>query len=322
MESTILKKKTKILLATVITLIVLTVVGFVSAGMYFYNVAVVPSHKTFLSNDKIKKNSPLYAGTKWYYNVKKIHWTQKSATGNLKLVANYIPADKKTNKTVVIAHGYMGSKEKMAPYAYIFHQMGYNVLTPDDRGQGQSEGNYVGYGWPDRLDYIKWMKKVIKYQGPKTEIVMFGVSMGGATTMMVSGEKDVPHQVKAFIEDCGYTSVSDEINYEAGQLYHMPAFPRWPLVPILSGITHIRAGYSMYEASSLNQVKKNHRPMLFIHGADDEFVPTRMVYPLYKASKGPKQLLVVKNAAHAASYETNPKLYVDTIKGFLNKYFK
>lgn len=235
MEITILKKKTKILLATVITLIVLTVVGFVSAGMYFYNVAVVPSHKTFLSNDKIKKNSPLYAGTKWYYNVKKIHWTQKSATGNLKLVANYIPADKKTNKTVVIAHGYMGSKEKMAPYAYIFHQMGYNVLTPDDRGQGQSEGNYVGYGWPDRLDYIKWTKKVIKYQGPKTEIVMFGVSMGGATTMMVSGEKDVPHQVKAFIEDCGYTSVSDEINYEAGQLYHMPAFPRWPLVTILSG---------------------------------------------------------------------------------------
>ena len=322
MESTILKKKTKILLATVITLIVLTVVGFVSAGMYFYNVAVVPSHKTFLSNDKIKKNSPLYAGTKWYYNVKKIHWTQKSATGNLKLVANYIPADKKTNKTVVIAHGYMGSKEKMAPYAYIFHQMGYNVLTPDDRGQGQSEGNYVGYGWPDRLDYIKWMKKVLKYQGPKTEIVMFGVSMGGATTMMVSGEKDVPHQVKAFIEDCGYTSVSDEINYEAGQLYHMPAFPRWPLVPILSGITHIRAGYSMYEASSLDQVMKNHRPMLFIHGANDKFVPTRMVYPLYKASKGPKQLLVVKNAAHAASYQTNPKLYVDTIKGFLNKYFK
>ena len=322
MESTILKKKTKILLGTVITLIVLTVVGFVGAGMYFYNVAVVPSHKTFLSNDKVKKNSPLYPGTKWYYNVKKIHWTQKSATGNLKLVANYIPADKKTNKTVVIAHGYMGNKEKMAPYAYIFHQMGYNVLTPDDRGQGQSEGNYVGYGWPDRLDYIKWMKKVIKYQGPKTEIVMFGVSMGGATTMMVSGEKDVPHQVKAFVEDCGYTSVADEINYEAGQLYHMPAFPRWPLVPILSGITHIRAGYSMYEASSLDQVKKNHRPMLFIHGANDKFVPTRMVYPLYRASKGPKQLLIVKNAAHAASYQTNPKLYVDTIKEFLNKYFK
>lgn len=60
MEITILKKKAKILLATVITLIILTVVGFVSAGMYFYNVAVVPSHKTFLSNDKIKKNSPLY----------------------------------------------------------------------------------------------------------------------------------------------------------------------------------------------------------------------------------------------------------------------
>lgn len=78
----------------------------------------------------------------------------------------------------------------------------------------------------------------------------------------------------------------------------------------------------MYEASSLDQVKKNHRPMLFIHGGKDTFVPTKMVYPLYNATKGPKELLVVKNAAHAASYQTNPKLYVKTIKGFLNQYFR
>lgn len=317
-----MKKKVKALIITLVVLISLTLVGLIGAGMYFYNVAVVPAHKSFFKTESVKPNSPLYAGTKWYQQVKKIKWTQESVGGHLNLVANYIPAEHKTNQTVVIAHGYMGSKEKMAPYAYIFHQLGYNVLTPDDRGQGQSQGNYVGYGWPDRLDYIKWIRQVIHHNGSDSKIVMFGISMGGATTMMVSGEKSVPTQVKAYIEDCGYTSVADEINYEAGQLYHMPAFPKWPLVPILSGITHLRAGYSMYEASSLNQVKKNHLPMLFIHGGKDKFVPTKMVYPLYEASKGPKQLLIVKNAPHAASYQTDPQLYVKTIQQFLKRYFK
>lgn len=39
-------------------------------------------------------------------------------------------------------------------------------------------------------------------------IILYGVSMGGATVMNVAGEK-IPKQVKAIIEDCGYTSVWD-----------------------------------------------------------------------------------------------------------------
>ncbi|UQS84553.1 alpha/beta hydrolase [Apilactobacillus apisilvae] len=321
MERFHLGKKIKLLLTTIGIFFFLICFGFLGAGLYFYHVAVVPGKKNFLSKQKISKSSPLYPGTEWYKNAKKYRWTQMSTTDHLKLVANYLPADKKTNKTVIVAHGYMGNKEQMAPYAYIFHKMGYNVLTPDTRGHGQSQGNYVGYGWPDRMDYIKWMRRVIEENGKDSEMVMFGVSMGGATTMMVSGEKSVPKQLKAYIEDCGYTSVADEINYEAKQLYHLSDFPRWPLVPIVSGITHLRAGYSMYKASALNQVKKNHKPILFIHGDNDNFVPTRMVHPLYEASRGPKQLLLVKKAAHASSYKTDPQLYVKTIKEFLSKYF-
>ena len=65
---------------------------------------------------------------------------------------------------------------------------------------------------------------------------IFGVSMGGATTMMSSGLK-MPKQVKAYIEDCGYTNVKDEIEHEAEDLYHFSGFSRFPLVEVLSGIT-------------------------------------------------------------------------------------
>ncbi len=314
-----MKTKNKIIIAS-ISIVALLSAGLLGAGLYFYKVAVVPAPKAFLAGKaKITKKDPLYPAHAWYQKVPKRKWYETSAGGNLKLDANYITASKRTNRTIVIAHGFMNNKDTMFPYAYMFHKLGYNVLIPDARGQGDSQGNYIGYGWPDRLDYLKWIKQVIKKGGPSSQIVMFGTSMGGATTMMVSGIKGVPSQLKAYIEDCGYTSAYEEITYQAKQLYHLPEFP---LVPLVSLITKIKDGYSFQEADALKQVRKNTKPMLFIHGAHDKFVPTKMVYPLFHASRGPKQLAIMPGQGHAKSYQNNPKLYTQTVKKFLDKYFK
>jgi len=298
--------------------VVVICIGIGAAGCYFYNMAVARGRKAFINNSTvIKKSDPLYHQKKWYQAAKKYTWRETSATKNLKLVASYVPASKQTNKTIVIAHGFGGSSSKMGEYAGLFHELGYNVLLPDDRGAGRSQGTYIGYGWPDRLDYLKWIRQVIHRNGPQSQIVMFGTSMGGAPTMMVSGEK-TPKQVKAYIEDCGYTSIYDEIKYQAMSMYHIPEYP---LVPVVSGINYLNNGYTFKQASALKQVAKNHKPMLFIHGTSDTFVPTKMVYPLYRADKGPKRLVLVKGAKHAKSYSHAPGLYRSVVKAFLDRYF-
>lgn len=167
----------------------------------------------------------------------------------------------------------------------------------------------------------KWSQQVIKQTGQRSEIAIMGVSMGGATTMMTSGLK-LPKQVKCFIEDCGYTNAKNEIEHEAQALYGMPAFPRFPLVEVLSLVSRVKAGYFLGDASSLKQLHKNKKPMLFIHGSKDKFVPTEMVYKNYRATSGPKQLLVVKGATHAESIEHNHRLYKKTVVKFLRKYLK
>ena len=313
-------KKHKKLWIWIISIVSVMVIAFAGAGYYFYTVAIVPGQKSFLSKKKpLEKTDPLYRQTKWYNDTKKEKWDMTSADDNLKLDANYIPAAHKTNKTVIILHGYMNNKDTMGPYAAMFHELGYNTLLPDARGHGQSQGKYVGYGWREKSDVKKWAKKVIAHNGQNSKIAIFGVSMGGATTMMTSGEK-LPKQVKAFVEDCGYTSVKDEIEHEAQDLYNMPAIPRFPLVEVLSGINKVKVGYYLADGSSINQLKKNKRPMLFIHGAKDTFVPTKMVYKNYAASRGPKELWIVPGASHAKSYATHPKAYEQHIKQFLNKY--
>lgn len=313
-------KKHKKLWVWVISIIGVLVIAFAGAGYYFYTVAIVPGQKNFLSKKKpLKKSDPLYEQTKWYNTVKKEKWYMTSTDDNLKLDANYIPAFHKTNKTVILLHGYMNSKDDMGPYAAMFHQLGYNTLLPDARGHGQSQGNYVGYGWREKGDVRKWANKVIKYNGENSRIAIFGVSMGGATTMMTSGQK-MPNQVQAYIEDCGYTNTKAEIEHEAQSIYHMPAFPRFPLVEILSGYTKLNAGYFLNNADSIKQLKKNHKPMMFIHGNKDTFVPTEMVYENYRATQGPKELWIVPNATHAKSFATHPKQYEQKVEKFLNKY--
>ncbi|KRM87338.1 alpha/beta hydrolase [Lacticaseibacillus thailandensis] len=297
-------------------LIVFILAAYCAACLYFYNYAFVPSKKSFLGSGDTRQERVDKA---WLQRVHKQTW-HETATGHRswQLVADYVPAAHHTNKTVVVAHGYMNTKEDMASYIRMFHAAGYNVLAPDDRGHGQSDGNYIGYGWPDRLDYRRWIKQVIARDGQSSKIAMFGVSMGGATTMYTAGLK-LPHQVKAFIEDCGYTSISDELAAKAKSMYHLP---RWPLVPGVIATASLITHNNFAAARTSATLAHNHRPMLFIHGNKDNFVPTRMVYANYRAAKGPKQLWVVPGAAHAKSLATHPVAYRRHVLKFLHRYLQ
>ncbi|MCC9921034.1 alpha/beta hydrolase, partial [Streptococcus agalactiae] len=236
---------------------------------------------------------------------------------NIKQVAWYVPAVKKTHKTAVVVHGFANSKENMKAYGWLFHKLGYNVLMPDNIAHGESHGQLIGYGWNDRENIIKWTEMIVD-KNPSSQITLFGVSMGGATVMMASGEK-LPSQVVNIIEDCGYSSVWDELKFQAKEMYGLPAFP---LLYEVSTISKIRAGFSYGQASSVEQLKKNNLPALFIHGDKDNFVPTSMVYDNYKATAGKKELYIVKGAKHAKSFETEPEKYEKRISSFLKKYEK
>jgi fermentation-respiration switch protein FrsA (DUF1100 family) len=302
-----------------VSIIMVIVIALGAAGGYFFNVAEVRAKKDFVGSGILKADNPLYSRQEAFLNLDSTTWHLTAADGT-KLVGNYVPAATKTNKTVIVIHGFGVEHKAMAPYGDMFHNMGYNVLMPDDRAAGKSEGKYIGFGYLDAKDYKEWVNEVIKKNGSDSEIVVMGASMGAATTMMLSG-MNPPSQVKAYIEDAGYTSVYDEIYYQAGDMYGMPKWLAKTLVPVVSLYSKVLAGYDYYEASAEKLLAKNTRPMLFIHGADDTFVPTKFLEPLYKASNGPKEKYLVKGAKHVQSYEVDPAAYEQKVSGFLAKYF-
>ena len=298
---------------------VLAIAGLGYAGNYFYDYAVVPSEKDFLEGDTpgTDENQTGSEAQNWFTDAANREMWQLTSEDDLKLSAIYLPAEEKNQgKTAIIAHGYMGNAETMADYAKMYHDLGYNVLVPDARGHGQSEGDYIGFGWPERKDYVQWINKVLEENGNSQEIVLYGVSMGAATVMTTSVEK-LPNNVKAIIEDCGYSSVHDELAYQLDDMFSLPAFP---LMQVTSLVTKVRAGYFFGEASAVDQLKKNQRPMLFIHGDADTFVPFEMLDKVYRATKGPKEKYVVKGAEHAEAYKTDPEKYQQVVRQFLSQY--
>lgn len=233
--------------------------------------------------------------------------------------ACYAFADSTTNRTAVIVHGYTDNAIRMFMIGYLYnHSLNYNILLPDLYGHGDSEGDHIQMGYKDRINVLRWMEIANEIFGGKTQMVVHGISMGAATTMEVSGEKQADY-VKCFVEDCGYTSAWDEFANELKEMYGMPKFP---LLYAASFVCDLKYGWSFKDSSPLKQVAKCHLPMLFIHGDNDTFVPTSMVYPLYEAKPEPKELWIVPGATHAMSYRDYPEKYTEKVKNFTDKYIK
>lgn len=309
-----------VVLAIAIIIIVL-VVAIVLVSLYFYQVAIARSDKDFLNGNPDLEVSATVDVTndrheKWWVEQAFQIWSLTSEDG-LRLHAYYLAAEKPTRATVILAHGYSGQAGNMASLAQMYSEkLGFNVLLPDARGHGRSEGGYIGFGWQERKDYLGWIQQVLEKNGEQSEIVLHGISMGGATVMMTSGE-DLPRQVKAIIEDCGYTSVKDQLTYQLGRMYKLPSFP---LLHSTSLLTKLRAGYSFGEASAVKQVQKSKTPILFIHGDADLFVPFDMVITLYSNGPAEKELLIVPGAGHGLARQTDPNRYDETVLRFLEKY--
>lgn len=241
------------------------------------------------------------------------------ADDGVKLHAYYAYASKPTRKTAVIVHGYTDSAIRMFHIGYLYNKsLDYNIIVPDLRYTGLSEGDAIQMGWKDRLDVIDWIDLTPALFGDSIETVVHGISMGAATTMMTSGE-NLPDYIKCFVEDCGYTSVWEQFKKELDEQFGLPAFP---LLYTASWICQIQNGWNFHEASAINQVKKCRKPMFFIHGDKDDFVPTYMVHEVYNAKPEPKEIWIVPDTDHATSYKNYPDEYTKRVKEFTDKYIK
>lgn len=307
-----MKRFKKITISIFIVLLTLFIGGSSLVGVLFYNLALNANYSKDIIYAEYNDEN-LNDAQKWLEE--KSNYSDKYIESYDKLQLHSYVVTQNSNKWAIVVHGYGGSGKLMSDKSKYFYDMGYNVLIPDLRGHGKSEGDYIGMGWKDRLDIISWINFIIN-ENPNAEIVLHGTSMGAATVLMTSGE-NLPSNVKAIVADCAYTSAWDEFSYQLETYLKVPSSY---ILNVTNMVTKLKAGYSLKEASALECVKKATVPILYIHGDKDKFVPYSMMDKLYDATNSPKEKLTIEGGEHANSDLVSPFLYWLTLEDFLNQY--
>ncbi len=216
----------------------------------------------------------------------------------------------------VLLHGYTGWKEEMYHHAAEYYERGFNVLCPDLRCQGESEGDFIGMGWTDREDVILWINNILETY-PDAEIVVQGESMGASCALMLNG-LNLPENIVCLISDCAY---SDSVTMFRKQLKDWFSLPDVGFIGSARLWLRIRGGYDLKDASALAEVAKGSVPTLFIHGEQDRIVPVEAAAELYEASNATeKEIMIVQGAGHVQSCYKDPETYYGKIFDFIGNY--
>lgn len=214
-------------------------------------------------------------------------------------------------------HGWRGHALRDGCIGFqICQELQFNLLLVDQRGHGRSGGKCTTMGVKEREDCVAWARWAAQ-RWPERDMVLMGVSMGGATVLMAA-EQGLPDAVKAIIADCGFTSPREILR--ACVPVMLPGLPAGPCYAIGRLGARLFVHFDPNQADARTALAACPVPVLFLHGEADSFVPCEMSRENYAACTAPKRLVTFPGAPHAASYYADPDRYLHEVSSFLNQY--
>lgn len=237
---------------------------------------------------------------------------QITSKDGIMLVGHWIPCQN-AKRVIIAMHGWRSSWYRdFGMVSDFWEAQECSVLYAEQRGQGNSGGEYIGFGPVERYDCLDWIQWVTDRCGPDIPVYLCGVSMGATTVLMAAG-LELPSNVHGIIADCGFTSPHAIWKHIANDNLH-----------ILFGLRGVFAD-SMYaakvqedaaECSTVDALRSCTVPVMLVHGNNDHFVPVEMTYENYNACAAPKKLFIVQGADHGMSYFVDRKGYETAVLDF------
>ena len=200
--------------------------------------------------------------------------------------------------TVIIAHGIDHTRQVMLKRAVFLVHGGYNVLSLDLRGHGESGGQVVSTGMLERLDLFGAIQYV-RSRGERGPIALLGVSYGAVACLIAAAESP---EIGAVVSDGAFLSgldVSDRINryyaHDPGTnrlvraMYAAASFPGAARAIVLT--YYLRTGvFPGWEFGSILPVASRIKcPVLIVSGERDFVAPTSNARRILDALPGERK---------------------------------
>ena len=230
----------------------------------------------------------------------------------------YIPAENR-DRCIIITHGGRSHRADsnigILAIARELVNRGYNVLTFDLRGHGESDDGRMTGGYYEKRDLQGAIAHVNERGIPARNIGLLGYSLGGATSLLAAAEnEDLP----AVVCDSSWADIAELTKSQLKRRTYMPAF----LSFLMPGMFKAAYGIDIAAVRPLDAVRYiAPRPVFFIHGQIDEIVPVASALRLYHSIQNPlNRLWIVPEANHTGSFRARPGEYTTKIADFFDQY--
>lgn len=225
-----------------------------------------------------------------------------------------------SEKAVVVLHGYRCDRRGVLREANMLFEAGMTVLLFDFRHSGQSEGEFVSFGYYEKQDVSAAVEllETLDYGTDKSRKVvintigLLGLSNGAATAILFASEN--PERVDALVVDSSFKSLDSAVSQSFTYFIGLPSFP---FAPLTVWISELRTGLSRKDVMPEKSVTKLiDTPILIIHGLEDEIISFKDSEAIYIKANQPKEIWLVPDAAHGEAFDIAGDEYRDRVVNF------
>lgn len=211
---------------------------------------------------------------------------------------------------LVAVHGGGADRREFLRQLPSFHAAGYTVLLFDCREHGISDGTGRGLsiGVRESQDVSAAVQRLRAEPGI-LRAAAIGTSQGGASVILAAARDP---GIDAVVAENPFTR-ADEL---LPPLLEQAGAPRW-LARVFTQAALWRIGPAVQRGpiDVIGEIAP--RPLLLMHGADDDVIASERSEALYARAGEPKELWIVPRGRHAALWNADPAAWEQRVNGFL-----
>ena len=215
--------------------------------------------------------------------------------------------------TLILCHGVRHNREQLLGRIALFAKHGYRCVAFDHRAHGESTGKRTTFGYLESRD-VAAIVELARQRWPDQPRAALGVSMGAAALCYAA---ECTRRLQALVLESVYHDIRSAF------FTRMAAYPSYirTLDQAILWVTERRLGLRLAQLCPVEYVGTlGSAPVLLLTGAQDLHATPEDTYQLYERCRGPREILVIPNAAHGDVFETGGRLYEERVLGFLERH--
>lgn len=246
--------------------------------------------------------------------VQEIHF---AAADGVRL-AGWLALASPTAPTIILVHGFKGSRASMLPWARFLYAAGYNVLLYDSRGCGESEGWGITLGAREPEDVMG----AVRYLQARPDLKLkrfgaLGISLGAGIVLSAAAREPA---LSAVVADSAWADENPQLDRMGSVSVGPLSLPTLPYEPAL---VDALIGAHLASARPVDDIGRiAPRAVLLIHSADDQNATTPLSGErrLYAAAGDPKQQWIAPSGGHTGALFAHPDEYERRVLDFFGHY--